>query len=244
MVERSKHMMRYAGVTPEMRPELRLAAGEFQDSITHTTRLRNLNPQVAKAQETIPQTLLEHLEQKLSSGILREALTSELVYLSKTSDDDFAKEHRKRLRLIGISDRDIEHIYTIEKMTLHPDINQDYGRDHLWAKKNFWPNGLHPSKRPNPGGLTLSELILTTHDIVQDFTKKHTASPEVVQQALPYAQNYFNPFNQRTKTLCLSPAQARAYAANEIFIANRVRECNRDILSWTPETTNPEQYMD
>ena len=88
-------------------------------------------------------------------------MTSELVYLSESLEDEHGKEYAKRMETIFLTPDQIKAAYDLDLKVLANDFSNSQ-RNEQWAAKYIFENGITERDLPNPEILTLSELILFT----------------------------------------------------------------------------------
>ncbi len=173
-------------------------------------------------------------------------MTSELAYRSTKIEDMFGKEYVRRLRLMGLSDKDISNLYGQEKSIASSDV----GREQAWVRRYFIMPDTTPETLPKPEELTLSELILITDDANSAFYRDHEHLPDKAWEALCIAAccasyteaRYVKAFDERISGLGWSKTQNGAYTRNECLLTERFKWGNHNDPAWTKETTDLKKF--
>lgn len=191
-------------------------------------------------------------EAQAECGTLEDTMTSELVYWSRSLDDVFGREYKKRLSLLNCNDESVKKLYEQEKLILSYGIGifqQD--RRKPWVMRHFFREGIAEKDLPQSGQLTLSELLLITDDASSAYVRGHEVLSQETFAAVCKAAvqshsfggaQYALAFNERTEKLGWSPEQNRAYTKNECLLTGRLKWGHHEKPAWTIETTSLAQY--
>ncbi len=190
----------------------------------------------------------ENLETQREFATINDIMTSELVYRSTTPEDVFGKEYTRRIRLIGLSDDQINRLYQMESLILSSEGLSEQ-RKQPWVGRYFIYPGLTVESLPTVGEMTLSELILITDDANSAIVRDHHVLEGEAWQAACIAgcnkayteARYANGFKNRVKELGWSETQESAYARNECLLTERLKWGYTDKPAWTKETTDLKQ---
>ena len=177
---------------------------------------------------------------------LENTLTSELPYLSLTIRDPFGQEYERRLKLIGLSQEQIEAAYQTEQFISRNGKLQ--GRDERWAIRYFIRPDSTPETLPDPEHMTLSEIICITDDANSAIVRDHHALSQEAFQAACIAscnraysgERYGQSYLARTEKMGWTEAQRNAYSKNEFMMTARIKWNYHDDPAWTKETTKLE----
>lgn len=191
------------------------------------------------------------LEAQAASGDVGNIMTSELAYKSSLPEDVYGQEFTRRLRGIGLTDKQISSLYQTEQLILSVDGKLSEQRKQPWVRRYFIMQDSTPETMPEKGLLTLSELILITDDANSAFWRDHHVLSEQAWAALCIAAccvqyteaRYAHGFNGRTEKFGWSKAQSGAYTRNECLLAERLKWGHHDKPAWTPETCDLKQYQ-
>ncbi|MBR9703902.1 hypothetical protein GOV12_00695, partial [Candidatus Pacearchaeota archaeon] len=191
-------------------------------------------------------------ELKTAIPTTKNTMTSELVYLSQSGQEQFKSEYFRRLQLIGLSEEKISSLYDTEQRILSRDnrILQPE-RKKPWLQRYFlFPDVSTPDNLPKPDDLTLSELILITDDanaaIVRDLRRFNGKSWEALEIASSDQHgskgNYINAFMNRVQDIRWSNPQSTAFCLNEYGLLSRYKWGHHENDLWTKESTNLDQF--
>ena len=178
-------------------------------------------------------------------------MTSELAYKSASPEDLCGQEFTRRLRGIGLTDKQVSSLYQTEQLILSVDGKLGEDRKQPWVRRYFIMPDSTPETMSEKGLLTLSELISITDDANSAFWRDHHVLSEQAWAALCIAAccaqyteaRYALGFNERTEKFGWSKAQSGAYTKNECLLTERLKWGNHDNPAWTPETCDLKQYQ-
>jgi hypothetical protein len=190
-------------------------------------------------------------------------LTSELVYMAKSLDDNFSQEYQRRLELLDFTFPEIEEIQNSDKAVLGLNPNEgykegdhwiDYKRGVPWKSRDFLPEDLKSKKPPESRFLTLSELVGISVELYGEILDQGPINMPRLWEAICYSEsnrsdnmssleNYASIFNRRTKELGFSAEQGDAYAVNELVLFEQSRGKLENIPTWVKQSTNLEEYV-
>ena len=193
----------------------------------------------------------ERLSLAAGTPTLRDYMTSELVHRSLIPDEVLGKEYARRLRLIGLSDEQIQSLYYQESLISATGSLREQ-KEQPWVRRYFIFPSSTPETMPKPEELTLSELILITDDATSAYFRDHHIASGEAWQAICIAAGivehtearYAKAFKERVKGLGWSEAQDLAYTRNECLLTERLKWGMHGDQAWTEETTDLKKYGD
>ncbi len=191
----------------------------------------------------------EGLEVQAELGKVNNMMTSELVYKSDSVEDIYGQEFTRRLRGIGLTDKQVLNLYHTEQLILFVDEKLSEDRKKPWVRRGFITST--PETMPEKGVLTLSELVLITDDANSAYWREaHTSSNEewaavcMAACCAPCTEaRYFHIFEERTEKFGWSYEQDGAYIRNESLLAERLKWNYHEKPAWVAETCDLKQYQ-
>ena len=98
--------------------------------------------------------------ERMALALPSDCMTSELVFLTETNDDQYHKEFMRRTSILGLNGEQAQKMMDADKAIIESRKPTRETKAKRWATAYFFTEGQGIKDMPKPEQLTLSELIM------------------------------------------------------------------------------------